>query len=244
MKPKVLLSFIFFVFIIGLPLIYYLFDSSHIFLNFLNNSNQLIETYLNKNYFFSFLIIFLLLFTSVVINIPGNSLKAIFVGFYFEIIVGSLIITLSITFGSYVFYYLLNKKIISSVGFKKSNYELFLKRYLKDEYSWFYLIGLRLTPIIPLPIQNIIISAIEVPKKKFLITTLIGISPLLIIYVLIGSQLSSIIGARDLDFNSIIMPNLILLLCLVFIAISISLIMSILEKKYFNKNSKNASNVN
>ena len=82
------------------------------------------------------------------------------------------------------------------------------------------------------------------PKKKFLITTLIGISPLLIIYVLIGSQLSSIIGARDLDFNSIIMPNLILLLCLVFIAISISLIMSILEKKYFNKNSKNASNVN
>ena len=118
MKPKVLLSFIFFVFIIGLPLIYYLFDSSHIFLNFLNNSNQLIETYLNKNYFFSCLIIFLLLFTSVVINIPGNSLKAIFVGFYFEIIVGSLIITLSITFGSYVFYYLLNKKIISSVGFK------------------------------------------------------------------------------------------------------------------------------
>ena len=91
--------------------------------------------------------VFIVLVLSIVLNIPGNSLKAIFIGFYYGAYIGSILIIFAITLGSFLFY-LLNRKIVKSVNFPKTNYEIFLTQYFKNNYK--YLIGLRIIPIIPL----------------------------------------------------------------------------------------------
>lgn len=232
MNIRVILLFIFFIFIIFLPVFYYTYDTNIIFLNYLNFSNQKFDIFLKENLLITIFLVFCLLVISIVLNIPGNSLKAIFVGFYFGPFLGSFLIISTITLGSFIFYYLLNKKIIKSINFTKTNYQRFLNKNFRNKYSWFYLIGLRIVPIIPLPVQNILISTIDISNFKFIATTFLGISPLLIIYTQIGSQLSSIIDVKLLNINSIILSNFILLLFLIFVVFLIGLLTYILEKKY------------
>lgn len=232
MNIRVILLIIFFIFIIFLPVFYYIYDTDVIFLNNLNFYNKKFDIFFNENLPLTIFLVFCILVISIVINIPGNSLKAIFVGFYFGPFLGSFLIISTITLGSYIFYYLLNKKIIKSINFTQTNYQRILNNNFRNKYSWIYLIGLRIVPIIPLPVQNILVSAIDISNFKFIATTFLGISPLLIIYTLIGSQLSSIIDMKLIDINSMILSNFILLLFLIFVVFLIGLVIYILEKKY------------
>ena len=231
MKNKASFLFVFLIFIFFFPLLYYFSDTSDILLNFLTNSDKQINYFLNENYFLSIFLVFIVLVLSIVLNIPGNSLKAIFIGFYYGAYIGSILIIFAITLGSFLFY-LLNRKIVKSVNFPKTNYEIFLTQYFKNNYSWFYLIGLRIIPIIPLPIQNVLISTVDVSKYKFLMTTLLGISPLLIIYTLIGNQISSVMSIKVLNINDMITSNVILLFVLILVASFVALLMYTLEKKF------------
>lgn len=232
MKFNFLLAVIFAFFVISFPLSYYLFDSYQVLFEFLKKSNHLIEIYIYNNYLVSILILFLTLIISIILNFPGNSLKAVISGYYFGIFTGSLIAIISITLGSFIFYNLINKKIMRSVSQKKTNYEIFLNKYLNTKYIWTYLFCLRLLPIIPLPIQNLIISSLDVSRTKFLATTTLGVAPLIILYVLIGSQLSSILNIENLSFSVIILPNIVLFLVLLFISITFSFIFYLLESKF------------
>lgn len=232
MKINFLLPFIFIFFVIIFPVGYYLLESYQILFEFLKKTNHLIEMYIDMNYSISIFILFLIMLISIILNFPGNSLKAVISGYYFGIFTGSLIAIISITLGSFIFYNLINKKIIRSVSQKKTNYEIFLNKYLNTKYIWVYLFCLRLLPIIPLPIQNLIISSLDVSRTKFLATTFLGVAPLIILYVLIGSQLSSIINIENLSFSVVILPNLVLFLFLLFIAITSSIIIYLLESKF------------
>lgn len=232
MKLNFLLSAIFAFFVILFPLGYYFLESYQLLIEFLKNSNQLIDIYIENNYLISLLILFLILLISIILNLPGNSLKAVISGYYFGVYFGSFIAIISITLGSFIFYNLINKKIIRSVSQKKTNYEIFLNKYINTRYIWAYLFCLRLVPIIPLPVQNLIISSLDVSRTKFLATTSLGVAPLIILYVLIGSQLSSILNIENLSFSVVILPNIVLFLVLFFIAITFSFIFYLLESKF------------
>lgn len=230
MKTNIYLLFIFFVFIFLFPLLYYFSDTTNIFLNYLISYDNRIDNFIDENYFFAIFLVFSILVLSIILNIPGNSLKAIFMGFYFGVFVGSFLIIFAISLGSFMFY-LINRKIVKSANLPKTNYEIFLNKHFKSNYSWFYLISLRIIPIIPLPIQNILISTIDVSSYKFITTTLLGISPLLIIYAIIGNQISSVFSVKVLDINSMVVSNVVLLFALILAVSIISFLMHTLEKK-------------
>ena len=102
MKNKASFLFVFLIFIFFFPLLYYFSDTSDILLNFLTNSDKQINYFLNENYFLSIFLVFIVLVLSIVLNIPGNSLKAIFIGFYYGAYIGSILIIFAITLGSFI----------------------------------------------------------------------------------------------------------------------------------------------
>ena len=154
------------------------------------------------NYYFSifFLFIFLLIYNSF--SIPGNTIFMAASGYFFGIFIGYLISILTIVFGSLLFF------IFSSFFLKKFSPKTLIKYSNKvDVYisnsSIEYLIIFRMIPGPPLFLQNLILSFLNVPKIKFIFSSLIGFTPLVFLLVFFGHQLTNFDNIKNFEINDI-----------------------------------------
>ena len=165
------------------------------FYSYINFINQNLEDY--------YLIFFLVYFFSLIIffslSLPGGPILAIASGFFFGFYIGFLINIFSLMIGSYCFVY------VAKIALKKIFNQWFLKysdkiSNLIKRSSYEYLIVFRLIQGNPLFIQNLTIAFLNISKTKFLISSLIGFSPLIILYSYFGTKnLSVFKGDSDLD---------------------------------------------
>jgi len=134
---------------------------------------QDILSYSQDNYFISILVFFFFLLCYSVFSLPGLLIFTSMSGYLFGIYHGFIISILSITFGSLVFF------ILSKIFFKYFFIEYYEKyaqninKYISHS-TFEYLIIFRLVPGLPLMIQNIILSLLDIPKLKFLTCTTTG----------------------------------------------------------------------
>ena len=156
--------------------------------------------------------------------LPVSTIMIIFSSFLFSPYISIPISLLIITTGG-VLNFLLLKKIVISRIFKKANF--FLKkinmRFKDNEIQ--YLLFLRLIPL-PYIIQNSIIVILKVNLRMFIITTIIGITPFVVLYSLAGFKLKEIISKEGpININNLInYENFIIIgLLIIFIIISIVL---------------------
>lgn len=75
----------------------------------------------------------------------------------------------------------------------------------------FYLFSLRLIPIFPFWVINLLLGITSVRIPVFMLTTFCGMAPVTAIFCYAGSQLGSI---KELNIASILTPGLIVALCL------------------------------
>lgn len=80
-----------------------------------------------------------------------------------------------------------------------------------DKEGIFYLFSLRLIPIFPFWVINLLLGITRVRIPVFMLTTFCGMAPVTAIFCFAGSQLGSI---EELNIASILTPGLILALCL------------------------------
>ena len=93
--------------------------------------------------------------------------------------------------------------------------------------SYEYLILLRLLIGPPLVLQNICISLLNISKTKILISTVIGFSPIMLLFSYVGSYASNLIELKSLTFSNIITPEILFIIFF--------LILLILLRIYFKK---------
>jgi len=159
--------------------------------------------------------------------LPVSAVMIIFASFLFSPYVSIPISILIITIGGGLNFLLLKKIFISRI-FEKANF--FIKKInmkFKDN-EFQYLLLLRLIPI-PYIIQNSIAVILKVNLRIFIITTIIGIIPFVVLYSLAGFKLKEIITKEgSIELNDLInYENFIIIgLLIIFIIISI-----ILKKK-------------
>lgn len=199
-KKLIILLFLLF-FILVIPFIYNQYDlSNFIFIN-LKKYSKLIINFIDTYPLLSSLIYFVIVAISVVINLPGSSIKAILAGIFFGWYHGAILIILSITIGSFIsikFYgfflkIMMQKNRLEKIS-KKINFDI-------NNPSFTLLVFLRVATVIPLTIQNLIISSFRLNKATLLISTFIGISPILIIYTYIGHIFSKFLLHSVKSFN-------------------------------------------
>ena len=200
----------------------------------LNNHSASIIDFIENNYFEAFLIYTVSYALLVSINFPFGSVLSIIGGFFFGTWIGSLAIILGSSTGSilvffcikYLFFDFFDKKIYSKNP-KFKNYF--------DNNSTQLMLLIRLVPVLPYSVQNILLAGSGVSALKFYTTTIIGQTPWSIIYASVGMGMSDLV-IKNLDVSSKLLldPNYLIPFIIVILLIIFSLIFKKKLKKEIN----------
>ena len=178
---------------------------------------ETILLYSQDNYFVSILFFFFFLFCYSAISLPGLIIFISISGYLFGMYYGFVISILSITFGSLVFFFL--SKTFFKYFFIQyyEKYAQNINKYISNS-SIEYLIIFRLMPGPPLMLQNIILSLLDIPIYKFLLSSFLGFIPVVFISVFIGNKIMDVqlikeITSKDIfTWDFVLFVSLLLLL--------------------------------
>jgi len=180
---------------------------TEIIYNILFNLTDLI----NNNYYYSFLLYFIISICFFTLSLPGGIIILISSGFFFGFLEGFIINILSISFGSLVFI-IFSKTILSKLFEKYYNkFSDKLTDFVKNS-SYEYLILLRLVIGPPLIFQNICISLLNISKTKILFSSVIGFTPTMLLFSYFGSYVSNLIELKTFTFSSIFSSEILIII--------------------------------
>ena len=178
---------------------------------------QTLLLYSQDNYFVSILFFFFFLFFYSAISLPGLIVFISISGYLFGMYYGFVISILSMTFGSFVFFFL-------SKTFFKYFFIQYYEKYAQNINKYIshstleYLIIFRLIPGLPLMVQNIILSLLDISIFKFIVATFFGFTPIFLISVFIGNKIKDfqlikgITGQDIFTWDTILIISLLILL--------------------------------
>ena len=175
-----------------------------------------LDLLITDNITLSITIFFIFAFLFFALSIPGNLLIILSSSFFFGFIVGFLINIITIVLGSLCFF-LFFKNIF------KKNHNKYLSRFsnklnsIIKKSSFEYLVLLRLIFGIPLFVQNIFLSTLDISKTKFIITTFLGFLPYLLFYSFVGDQFSNLLDIRTFEIRNFLSKEFIFIIIVLII---------------------------
>ena len=175
--------------------------------DFIINSLLQFNVIIENNYELSIILYFIFSLIFFTMSLPGTLIIVLASSFFFGFYVGFLINIISVVFGSLIFF----------IFFKKIFNKYFIK-YL-DNYS--EKLNKLVISAIPLFVQNIFLSTLHISKKKFLISSFLGLSPYFLFFTFVGDQFSSLIELKSFKMKDFLTTEFILII-LVLIIILIS----------------------
>ena len=169
-------------------------------------------------YFYSlfFFFIFLLIYNSFCI--PGNIFFIAASGYFYGLFIGFLISIITIVLGSLFFFTFSSfifKNFFSKTFYK---YSKNIDKHISNS-SLEYLIIFRFIPGTPLMIQNLLLSILNIKKTLFIISTLLGLSPFVLLIVYFGNHLNKFDNLTKITFSTLLSTEF-----LIFLIIMISLL--------------------
>ena len=194
MSKKLLLVML----ILGLIVVYKFFGLESFFsFENLKAQKELLLSLVQSHFWLSAAVLMLGYALSVALMIPIATFFALAAGFMFGALWGTLIAVLGATLGAVASFYVARFVLGESLQ-QKYTQELnrFNSEFEANGYS--YLFALRLLPIFPFFLINLLCGLTRIDVKTFFITTFIGIIPGGFAYTYAGSQLSSINALSDI----------------------------------------------
>lgn len=195
----------------------------HITLELLKQNKDIFAIYFEQNHILVTTLFFLTYIGITALAIPGGALTmTILAGFLFGNAIGIILVSFASSIGATITF-LISRYLFSDI-FRKKFYKFYTKINKGiSENGPLYLLSLRLSPIVPFWILNLVSGLTRMKVSTFYIVSQIGMFPLTVIIVNAGTQLNSINSIGD-----IITPNIIISLTLVGI-------FPLLAKWYFKK---------
>jgi uncharacterized membrane protein YdjX (TVP38/TMEM64 family) len=189
----------------------------------------IIQNYISKNFIISFLLFTLSYCVLIICNFPAASLLSLIGGFLYGTWVGGIGIIIGGTIGSFIVFIVAKSFFHDYISKKLLNKYTYINNYFqKNDLEIMLLI--RLIPGIPFFAQNLILAGLGAKRSKFLLTTLIGLSPWAIIFASIGRGLEEIfIEDQDLSFALIAKPEYLIPISIIALLLVVILIF---KKKY------------
>ena len=180
--------------------------------NFLIQFDLLIK----NNLELSLILYFLFSFLFFTFSLPGSLIIILASSFFFGFITGFIINITTIVLGSLCFF-LFFKNIFKKYFNKQiEKFSDKLNKIIKKS-SFEYLVLLRLVIGVPLFVQNLFLSTLNISKSKFLISSFIGFTPYFLLFSFIGNQFSDLIEVKEFQLSNILSFELILIFLLLII---------------------------
>jgi len=164
-----------------------------------------------KAHYIEVVIVYMILYTvAVAVSIPGSVFFTLTGGFLFGIGWGLLYVVISATLGAVLLFFAV--RLALSDWFKRKTSAWIVKmRKGFNKNAFQYLLVLRLIPLFPFWIVNIVPALLGVKTKTFVSATLIGITPGALVYVMLGNGLGHIFDTdKTLDLSLIFEPQVLL----------------------------------
>ena len=180
--------------------------------NFLFQFDLLIK----NNLELSLILYFLFSFLFFTFSLPGSLIIILASSFFFGFITGFIINITTIVLGSLCFF-LFFKNIFKKYFNKQiEKFSDKLNKIIKKS-SFEYLVLLRLIFGVPLFVQNLFLSTLNISKTKFIISSFIGFTPYFLLFSFIGNQFSDLIEVKEFQLSNILSFELILIFLLLII---------------------------
>ena len=177
--------------------------------NFLIQFDLLIK----NNLELSLILYFLFSFLFFTFSLPGSLIIILASSFFFGFITGFIINITTIILGSLCFF-LFFKNIFKKYFNKQiEKFNDKLNKIIKKS-SFEYLVLLRLILGVPLFVQNLFLSTLNISKTKFIISSFIGFTPYFLLFSFIGNQFSDLIEVKEFQLSNILSFELILIFLL------------------------------
>ncbi len=200
-------------------------------LDYLAQSQTTLQNYVAENPVLSRAGFFIAYAAAVAVSFPAASILTIFAGFLFGWIVGGIIVAFAATLGACVLF--LSAKSAFGDSLRKrvgGAAKAMTEGFEKDAFS--YLLFLRLAPIFPFFVINIVPALFKVPLKTYATATVLGILPGTFAYAFLGQGLGSSLDAAtkagtSLNVKDLITPQLLT----AFIVLALAALLPIVIKR-------------
>lgn len=185
----------------------------------------------NKNHGIAAISYIAIYIIAAAISIPGATILTLIGGFLFGLWLGTLYVVISATIGACLIFLAAKTALSDLLKRKAGKFINKLEKEFKAN-SMNYLLFMRLIPIFPFWLINILAGLFGVTLTTFFITTFLGIIPGSFIYVSVGNGLGAILAeGKTPDLSIIFKPAVLLPL----LGLAILSLAPIIYKKYYSK---------
>jgi len=184
----------------------------------LRNNHESLENFKNENYWVTVIIFIISYITLVTFALPGSPIASLTGGFLFGLAFGTFLnVTAAATGATLIFLAAKNgfgNKLTQRIDASEGSIRKIRDGIKRDEISYLFLI--RLIPIIPFAVANLVPALFGVSLRNFFFTTYIGIIPGGLVFTWLGSGLSEIFKQNEEPNFSIIFEIYVIgpILCL------------------------------
>jgi uncharacterized membrane protein YdjX (TVP38/TMEM64 family) len=184
---------------------FFLFDLGQYFtLNFLRAQHQDFVAFYENNTALTIAIYFVIYVVVTGLSLPGAAIMTLAGGAVFGLVVGTVVVSFASTIGATLAFLVSRFIARDYVQTKFADKLAKIKRGVEEERT-FYLFTLRLIPIFPFFVINLVMGLTPIRTLPYFVVSQLGMLPGTIVYVNAGSQLA------DIDsLSGILSPSLLL----------------------------------
>jgi uncharacterized membrane protein YdjX (TVP38/TMEM64 family) len=148
--------------------------------------------------------------TAVAFSLPGATVLSIAGGFLFGTVWGTVGIVISATLGATVLFLIAKTAFGDALRAKAGPWLQNMETGFRDN-ALSYLLVLRLVPLFPFFIVNLVPALLGVPLSTYVLATFVGIIPGALVYATVGAGLGSIFDAGgEFSATGILTPQVLL----------------------------------
>ena len=163
-----------------------------------DNREALID-FRDSNYLMTALVLISVYVLVVAFSLPGATIATLTSGFLFGPVFGALFSVLSATIGATLIFLAARHGFGETLGQRMEASKGTIKKIKDgiDENQWSMLFVIRLVPVVPFFVANLVPAFMQVPLHRYVISTFFGIMPGSVVYTSVGSGLGEVFARGE-----------------------------------------------
>jgi len=146
----------------------------------------------------------------VAFSLPGGALMSVIAGFLFGVVTGSVLVVVGATIGATALFLAARTALGDLLRARAGGAIERMRRGFKDN-AFSYLLFLRLVPVFPFWLVNLVPALVGVPLGTYVLATFLGIIPGSIVFVSVGNGLGEVFERdEEPDLGIVFSPEILL----------------------------------
>lgn len=178
----------------------------------LADNREALIAFRDENYVSAVLVFMAIYVVIVAFSLPGAAIATLTGGFLFATFPGALINMTAATIGATAIFLAARSGFGDRLAEKMESSEGLVKKIKDgiDENQWSVLFLIRLVPAVPFFVANLVPALVDVPLRRFVISTFFGIIPGSVVYTSVGAGLGEVFARDETpDLSIIFEPHIL-----------------------------------